>query len=120
MFIDAIMNTQRRVMSRFSLPARSLRGRPASLRTVPDGAEDLLRKRLIWRALLVIRPAISDVESIFLPALRERGRGLLTGVGGSSLSALAADDDLVSQPVLDQPAGDRVEPRQAERIVVGM
>ena len=61
-------------MSRLSLPARSLRGRPASLRTVPDGTGCLLRKRLIWRALLVMRPAISAVEPIFLPALRERGR----------------------------------------------
>jgi hypothetical protein len=58
---------------RLSLPARSLRGRPASLRTVPDGARDLLRKWLIWCALLVVRRAISGVEPIFLPALRERG-----------------------------------------------
>jgi hypothetical protein len=65
------LKPRRRVMSRPSLPARSLRGRPASLRTVPDGARGLLRKRLIWRALLVIRPAISGVEPIFLPALRE-------------------------------------------------
>src|SRR5215470_3478881 len=72
---DAIMKTQRCVMSRLSLPARSLRGRPASLRTVPDGAGCLLRKQLIWQALLVIRPAISGVEPIFLPALRERGKG---------------------------------------------
>jgi hypothetical protein len=65
----------RRVMSRLSLPARSLRGRPASLRTVPDGAGGLLRKLLICRVLLVMRPAISGVEPIFLPALRERGQG---------------------------------------------
>jgi hypothetical protein len=58
-------------MSRLSLPARSLRGRPASLRTFPDAAGYLLRKRLIWRVLLVIRPAISGVAPIFLPALRE-------------------------------------------------
>ena len=63
------------LMSRPSLPARSLRGRPASLRTVPDGAGVLLRKPLIWRVLLVIRPVISSVEKIFLPALRERGSG---------------------------------------------
>jgi hypothetical protein len=46
------IKTRRSVMSRLSLPARSLRGRPASLRTVPDGAEGLLRKWLIWSALL--------------------------------------------------------------------
>ena len=57
------------------LPARSLRGRPASLRTVPDDTGGLFRKRLIWRALLVTRPAISGVEPIFLPALREKGQG---------------------------------------------
>src|ERR1700741_1947370 len=62
-------------MFRLSLPARSLRGRPASLRTVPDGAGYLLRKQLFWRALLVMRPAISAVEPIFLPALRERRSG---------------------------------------------
>jgi hypothetical protein len=38
---------QKIVMSRLSLPARSLRGRPASLRTFADGAGGLLRKRLI-------------------------------------------------------------------------
>jgi hypothetical protein len=57
-----------------SLPARSLRGRPASLRTVPDSAGCLLRKRLIWHGLLVMRPVISGVEPIFLPALREPGQ----------------------------------------------
>jgi hypothetical protein len=64
------------------LPARSLRGRPASLRTVPDGAGVLLRKRLIWRALLVMRSAISGVGPIFLPALRELG-GSVRSVGPS-------------------------------------
>jgi hypothetical protein len=72
---DAIINIRRRIMSRFSLPARSLRGRPASLRTVPDGAGCLLRKWLFWRALLVMRPAILGGGPIFLPALRERGQG---------------------------------------------
>jgi hypothetical protein len=72
---DAMMKPRRRVMSRLSLPARSLRGRSASLRTVADGAGYLLRKWLIWRALLVMRPAISGVEPIFLPALRERRSG---------------------------------------------
>ena len=69
------MKARRRVISRVSLPARSLRGRPASLRTVPDGAGCLLCKRLIWHTLLVMRPPISCVEPIFHPALRERGQG---------------------------------------------
>jgi hypothetical protein len=68
-------------MSRLSLPARSLRGRPASLRTVADGIGRPLRKLLILHALLVIRPALSGVEPIFLPALRERGQG---GAAGGS------------------------------------
>jgi hypothetical protein len=66
---------RRRVMFGLSLPARSLRGRSASLRSVPDNAGDLLRKPLIWHALLVVRSAILSVEPIFLPALRERGQG---------------------------------------------
>jgi hypothetical protein len=69
-----MMKARRRVVSRLSLPARSLRGRPASLRTFPDGVGCLLRKRLIRRTLLEMRPAISGVEPIFLPALRERGQ----------------------------------------------
>jgi hypothetical protein len=72
------------VMSRLSLPARSLRGRSASLRTVPDGAGGLLRKRLILLALLVMRPAISGVGAIFLPGLREKAfqqpKSVLTGL----------------------------------------
>ena len=62
-------------MSTLPLPARSLRDRLTSLRTVPDGAGCLLCKTLISRALLVMRLAISAVEPIFLPALRERGQG---------------------------------------------
>src|SRR6266446_3386299 len=54
-----------------SLPARSLSGREASLRTLPEGAEGRRSKRLIWLALPAIGPAISGVGSIFLPALRE-------------------------------------------------
>ncbi len=61
-----------------SLPARSLSGRPASLRTLPEGAGCRLPKGLISRALLAIKAAISGVRWIFLPALRETaaGRGL--------------------------------------------
>src|SRR5271165_198084 len=58
-----------------SLPARSLRRRPASLRTFPDSAWSWLSKPLIWRALLAIGRAISGAQSIFLPALREEGSG---------------------------------------------
>jgi len=54
-----------------SLPARSLNGREASLRMLPEGAEGRRSKWLISRALLAIGPAISGVGSIFLPALRE-------------------------------------------------
>jgi hypothetical protein len=68
----AITKIRQRVMSRLSLPACSLRGQPASLRTVADRAQSLLRKRLVWRDMSVIRPTISGIEPIFLPALRER------------------------------------------------
>jgi len=54
-----------------SLPASSLSGREASLRTLPEGAEGWRSKWLISRALLAVGTAISGVGSIFLPALRE-------------------------------------------------
>src|SRR6266850_6093902 len=63
------------VMLSHSLPARSLNGREASLRMLPEGAEGRCSKRLISRALLAIGPAISGVGWIFLPALRETAPG---------------------------------------------
>jgi protein SCO1 len=84
-------------MSRLSLPAPSLRGRPASLRTVADGAACLLCKQLIWHALLVIRPAISGVGRTFLPALRE-------GRAGEGLARLRAPRWLLAVAVLLLPA----------------
>src|ERR1700757_502495 len=57
------------------LPARSLRGRPASLSIFPDGAGCRLSKRLIWWALLAIRGAVSGARTLFLPALREGRSG---------------------------------------------
>src|SRR5438046_7977534 len=62
---------RRRAMPRLALPAPSLRGRPASLRTFPDGARWRLSKLLVWPALLAFGPVISSVRSIFVPALRE-------------------------------------------------
>src|SRR6516162_4753397 len=71
--IKKIESQKRRcVMPRFSLPARSLRGRPASLRTFPEGVWSRLPKRLILLALLAIGRAILGTQSIFLPALREK------------------------------------------------
>jgi hypothetical protein len=58
-----------------SLPARSLSGRAASLKTLPEGAGSRRPERLISLAFLAISPAISGVGSIFLPALRETARG---------------------------------------------
>src|SRR6516225_1256371 len=69
--IDAKSQKRRCVMPRFS-PARSLRGRPASLRTFPEGVWSRLPKRLILLALLAIGRAILGTQSIFLPALREK------------------------------------------------
>jgi len=54
-----------------SLPACSLSGREASLRTLPEGAEGRRSKQLILRALPAIGTAISGLGSIFLPALTE-------------------------------------------------
>jgi hypothetical protein len=86
------MKTRRRVMSRLSLPARSLRGRLASLRTVPEGAEGRLCKRLIWRALLVIRTANSGVEPIFsLLSGSEVRVGAVGGLPGRSFPRRAFD-----------------------------
>src|SRR5258705_12589056 len=62
-------------MPRLSLPARSLRGRPASLRTFPDGAGCRFSKCLIWWVLLAIRRTVSGTRSFFLPALREGRSG---------------------------------------------
>jgi len=65
-----------------SLPARSLSGREASLRMLPEDAEGRRSKRLISRTLLAIGLAISGAGSIFLPALRETApRGGRAGVG---------------------------------------
>src|SRR5262249_54551839 len=47
------------------LPAGSLRGRPASLRTLPERAGCRLAKPLIWRILLAIGPAIARPRRFF-------------------------------------------------------
>jgi hypothetical protein len=54
------MLIQRYIVLRFCLPARSLRG-----------LTGLTQSTIDWWALLTIRPAISGIESLFLPALRE-------------------------------------------------
>ncbi len=72
-----------------SLPARSLNGREASLRMLPEGAEGRRSKWLISRALLAIGPAISGVGSIFLPALRETARGPAPGGGRAGVGVAA-------------------------------
>src|SRR3974390_2576397 len=70
--LDAIVQTSGE-SSRTPVPARSLRGRSASLRTLPDGVGNLVPKRLISQVLSASRSAILVIESIFLPALRESG-----------------------------------------------
>ena len=87
--LDVIMKTWRRGMSRPSLPARSLRGRPASLRTVADGTGCQLRKPLIWRALLVMRPAISGCRAHFSPC--SQGARSRWGPRGASLTRVARE-----------------------------
>jgi hypothetical protein len=54
-----------------SLPAPSLRGRSASLRTFPDDFRSRISKRLISRVFSTVKPVLSAVKSIFLPALKE-------------------------------------------------
>src|SRR4029077_14011324 len=43
-----------------SLPDRSLRSRPAFLRTIPDGSRCRLSKPLIWQQLSAIRLVVPD------------------------------------------------------------
>src|SRR3984893_13094445 len=74
-----------------SLPARSLRGQQASLRTFSDGARCRLAKQLIARMLLAIRRSISGVEPIFLPALRE-GRSKPAGLVDEVAQRLAGEE----------------------------
>ena len=52
------------VAPRLALPAPSLRGRPTSLRTVPDGTPWWLSKPLICLVLLAVGPVVSRVRSI--------------------------------------------------------
>jgi hypothetical protein len=54
-----------------SLPAPSLRGRSASLRTFPEDFRSRISKRLISQVFSTVKPVLSAVKSIFLPALRE-------------------------------------------------
>src|SRR5208282_5976093 len=93
--IDAIMLTRRYVMPGISLPVRSLRGQPASLSTFPDGVGCRLSKRLIQWVLLVIGWVISDVKTIFLPALREEGSGHAAGLPPAGAELAAVEDAVV-------------------------
>src|SRR5258708_9894595 len=79
-----------------SLPACSLRGRPASLRTFPEGDGGRLRNLLIFRILFEV---ISGARSIFLPALTEgcsEPAGLVDEVAqrlaGEETAAIVEDD----------------------------
>ena len=96
-------------MSNFFFPARSLRGRFASLRTFPDGAGCRLPKPLISCSLLMMRRAISLAETIFLPAVREPRHGLLDHRARLRQGKLAADrrfssaDARALQPVAPSP-----------------
>src|ERR1700757_3092312 len=56
-----------------SLLALSLRGRSASLRTLPDWVARRIGKRLIYRPFLATRPLISGIGSIFLVPPGETG-----------------------------------------------
>ena len=55
-----------------SLPAPSLRGHSAALSDLPEGGRPQISKRLIEHVILEDARLISEVASIFLPALRER------------------------------------------------
>ena len=58
-------------MTTLIFPARSLRGRSASLRLFPERTRYSICKALIYHAFLVVGRTISGNGSIFLPALRE-------------------------------------------------
>src|ERR1700730_19379214 len=116
-------------MRSHSLPARSLRGQQASLRTFSDGARCRLANQLIACMLLAIRRSISGAEPIFLPAFRE-GRSEPTGLVDEVAQRLAreeapaiVEDDLVA-PVVEIGAVARgmrrqQHPRQGPQLVVG-
>jgi hypothetical protein len=54
-----------------SLPAPSLRGPSASLRTFPEDFGSRISKHLISQVFSTVKPVLSSVKSIFLPAPRE-------------------------------------------------
>src|SRR5208282_125722 len=95
MYIDALMQTRRYFVPRISLPVRSLRSQPVSLRTFPERVGGRLPIPLILRALLVIRPVISGARSIFLPALREEGSRHAAGLPSAGAELAAVDDAVV-------------------------
>jgi hypothetical protein len=72
------------VMTTLIFPARSLRSRPASLRLFPEGTRYSICKGLIWHVLLVVWRTISGIQSIFVPALREKPKPSDPNVSASS------------------------------------
>src|SRR6266446_10422793 len=81
-----------------ALPARSLRGRPASLRTFPERACYHLPKPLIWRVLLAIRSAISGPKRFFSLL---SGRRRIPGVAPAQQDLLLAGEDKLAVLVVD-------------------
>src|SRR5262245_48154598 len=116
-------------MAGHSLAAPSLRGRPASLRAVPEGGWWRIPKSLIKRAFLAIGRAISGAESISLPVLRDRRSkpaGLVDEVAqwlaGEKTAAIVEDDRVA--PVVEIGAVARgmrrqQHARQGPQLVVG-
>src|SRR5262245_9285744 len=73
-----------------ALPVGSLRGRPASLRTLPERACYRLLKLLIWRALLTIGPATSGPYRFFSLLSGRRILGLAPPQDRTTLSPFCA------------------------------
>ena len=81
-----------------ALPARSLRGRPASLRTFPERACYHLPKPLIWRVLLAIGSAISGLKRFFSLL---SGRRRISGVAPAQQDFLLAGENELAVLVVE-------------------
>src|ERR1700747_2057420 len=96
----SITTEQRRwcAMISESLPAGSLRGRPASLRTFPERACHRRPKPLIWRMLSAIRRASSGLSRFFSLLSGRR----ISGVAAAQQDFLLAGEDELALLVVER------------------
>src|SRR3984893_13770740 len=124
-----LMERRRHLMLGFCVPVPSLSGRSASLSVLPERSAGWFLKPLIWRILLVIKRSVSDVESIFPPALRDgrsKPASLVDEVAqrlAGEKAAAVVEDDLVPSVVEGGAVGRRMRRQQhageGPQLVVG-